>query len=478
MLIAGAIWLLGPITALLAFLIGYSAFNLLTSGMEVRWKLYGRRTPEATDAMAFPPAVAPADARRAFSLIVPALDEAAVIKETLGRLVRQTHPDVQIVVSLADGDDATIAAAEAVAAESSRVVLVVRAYEKSSKPHQLNAALEICDGDYVGVFDAEDDVAVDLLLHVEALIDETDADVVQGAVQLVNLDLTIRPGATLAQKSWTRLRGWYCVHNAMEYFFWFSSRMFYQVHQGFVPLAGNTVFIRRDLLRKVGGWPLNLTEDCALGVQLCVEHDIKVVAAYDPRLATREETPPRLFGHGSLDRQRRRWDQGFLSVLLAGRWLQLPSIQQRLMALYILAMPFIQAANGLMLFVSVAAAVWLKAPVGWVLWMFTPFIPIVATAWLQLVGLSEFGRQFQQQVRPRHYLSLIVGNYLYQMVLAWSAVMSVRRLMAGEDDWLKTAHDGLHRPAPDASLSLPRQPTAGRHIPITTGAVREEGAAA
>ena len=471
-----SVWLVGPRTWLVGLLVGCSLFNLATSGVEVRWRLYGRRTPEAKDAMAFPPAVLPARATRTFSLIVPALDEAQVIAETLSTLVRQTHPNVQIVVSLVEGDHATIRAAQAIARRSSRVRLVVRRYHQSSKPQQLNAALEVCTGDYVGVFDAEDDVPVDLLLHVEALIDETDADVVQGGVQLVNLDLPIPAGAGLLRRWWTRLRGWYCVHNDMEYFFWFSSRMFYQVDQGFVPLGGNTVFIRRDLLHKVGGWPLNLTEDCALGVRLSVEHDAKVVAAYEPRLATREETPARLFGKGSLNRQRCRWHQGFLSVLLEGRWRRLPSLHQRVMALYILAMPFVQAVNGAMLPVCVGAFVWLTAPVGWVLVMFSPLVPIVTTMWLQVVGLREFSRQFGHKARLRHYVSLVCGNYLYQLVLAWSAVVAVKRLMRGQNNWLKTSHDGLHRPMVTALAAIPRQRTVARGASVAAR-IPDEGEA-
>src|SRR3954451_17689353 len=101
--IGGTVWLVGPAPWILGFLVGYSVFNLVTSGMEVRWRLYGRRTPEAREAMSFPPAVLPTKATRTFSLIVPALDEATVIAETIATLARQTHPNVQIVVSLAEG---------------------------------------------------------------------------------------------------------------------------------------------------------------------------------------------------------------------------------------------------------------------------------------------------------------------------------------------------------------------------------------
>lgn len=464
-LVTMSVMYIGGRTTLFAFIVCYAAFNLVTSALEVRWRLYGRRDPEAREAMKFPEPVTPAEATKRFYLIVPALDEAEVIAETLTGLAAQTHPNVRLVVSLSEGDDETIREVTILAAQNERVMMVVRSYEKGSKPFQLNAALEEIDdviaadaaeagidpalfaeSCWVGVFDAEDDVPVELLVHVEAGINKTNADVVQAGVQLVNLDLPTPEGASLWERMKAKALGWYCVHNDMEYFFWFSSRMFYQVNQGFVPLGGNTVFVRKSMLDLVGGWPLNLTEDCALGVKLSVEHDAKVVAFYEPRLATREETPSRLFGPGSLFRQRERWDQGFLSVLIQ-MWkllMKLP-MRQRMMALYILGMPLIQAINGLMLPVSIVALFMLIGPVGLVLVMYAPFVPIVMTLCLQLVGLREFSREFEQKTRLRHYVSLIVGNYPYQLVLSMAALSAIVRYIRGKNDWRLTKHDGNHR---------------------------------
>lgn len=431
--------------SLLAFIVAYAVFNFVTSSLEVRWRLYGRRDAEARQRMRFPAPVRADKSSVKFSLIVPAVDEPLVIGTTLRKLVAQTHPNVQIIATLVEGDFPTIEAVQKVINDHpDRVEMVVRDYKIRGKARQLNAALQYCHGDYVGVFDAEDDVAEDLLLHIEALIDESDADVVQSGVQLTNLDLPIPDGAKFAKKVWGKVRGWYCVHNDMEYAFWFSSRMFYQVDQGFVPLGGNTVFIRRSLLVKMGGWPLSLTEDCALGVKACVEYDAKVVAAYDPKLATREETPSTLKG---LFGQRTRWDQGFVMELLKGEWRKLPTFSQRMMALYILGMPYIQAFNGLMLPLSFLGFFMLTAPVVMVLVMYLPFIPIFMTICLQLIGLREFGKDFGQKVRIRHYLSLLFGNYFFQLVLATAAVTAVARMVAGKNDWFKSMHSGIHRPA-------------------------------
>lgn len=472
-LVLASVLLVGGRTTLFGFIVLYSAFSFFASTLEVRWRLYGRRSPVAREEMKFPEPVAPSAAKISFFAIVPALDEAAVIGDTLITLLAQTHPDVHIVVSLAAGDASTIDVVRDVVAEGGpaevtetngvfvvstpRISMVIKRYDQGSKPQQLNTALALVNemvavrginpqNVYVVPFDAEDDVAKELLLHVEALALREDADVVQAGVQLVNLDLPMPEGAGRLARAQAQARGWFCVHNDMEYFFWFSSRMFFQVDQGFVPLGGNTVFIRLSKLNAIGGWPLNLTEDCAAGVKLCVEHGATVVAAYEPRLATREETPSRLFGPGSLFRQRERWDQGFLSVLLEMLWAKLP-LKQRLMALYILGMPLIQAINGLMIPVALAATLLLIGPVGLVLIMYAPFVPIAMTVALQLVGLREFSREYHQKARLRHYVSLVLGNFPYQVILSLAALSAIKRYYQGHNGWRLTEHSNLHRQA-------------------------------
>jgi cellulose synthase/poly-beta-1,6-N-acetylglucosamine synthase-like glycosyltransferase len=277
---------------------------------------------------------------------------------------------------------------------------------------------------------------------------ETGADVVQGGVQLMNLG--------------TRPRDWYKVHNVLEYFSWFSSRMFYQIACGFVPLGGNTVFIRRDMLAMAGGWPLNLTEDCALGVLLCTRYGAKVVAAYDPELATREEVPATIFNKekGSLLWQRERWNRGFLSILLQGLWLELPTFRQRLLAAYILATPFLQAASGLLVPVALATILLLKVPVFLAMLMFVPFIPITITVTTQVLALREFSLAYRQRARLRHYVFLLLGAPLYQFVLMGAALLAVYNYARGNVEWYKTGRANAHRPVPAAHLL----PEAAPHL--------------
>jgi cellulose synthase/poly-beta-1,6-N-acetylglucosamine synthase-like glycosyltransferase len=240
----------------------------------------------------------------------------------------------------------------------------------------------------------------------------------------------------------SKLRDWFKVHNVLEYFFWFSSRMFVQTDANFTPLGGNTVFIRRSLLEQAGGWPINLTEDCALGVHLSTKYNAKIVAAYDPALVTREETPDTV---RNLVKQRTRWSQGFLSVLTLGEWRNLQTLRLRLMAWYFLATPFLQAASGLIIPLCLLFALVVHAPVLLVLLTFLPFVPILISFMLQVAGLHEFGHIYPGTVKVRHYAFLFAGFWIYQLVLMWAAIRAAWRYSRNQFDWEKTMHPGAHR---------------------------------
>jgi cellulose synthase/poly-beta-1,6-N-acetylglucosamine synthase-like glycosyltransferase len=429
------------------FLVGL--YNLAISSMEACWRLYAERHPEACFDLAWPESVRPGAERLSFTLIVCALDEAPVIASTLSKLLLQTHRLCQVIVSLRDFDTSTIEAVRKFAADNpGRIELVIGHYPEKGKHAQLNGALPYATGDYVCPVDAEGDVAADLLLHVESLILQTGADIVQGAVQLMNL------GARLSE--------WFQPHNVLEYFAWFSSRMLFQVDAGFVPLGGNTVFLRTELARAAGGWPNSVTEDCAMGVLLCATFRAKAVAAFSSQLATREEVPATIFNKpkGSLYHQRVRWLEGIYAELLRGRWLQMPTMRQKLLAGYILAAPLLQTLSCLMLPLAFISAVFLKVPEGLALFLYTPLIPLALTMLSMLSGLRQFGRDYQRKVLLRHYASILFLTPVYQAILAAAAVGAVYRHYWGNGEWYRTGRSMQHRPSildadlvPDESLA-------------------------
>jgi cellulose synthase/poly-beta-1,6-N-acetylglucosamine synthase-like glycosyltransferase len=390
------------------------------------WMLHAWQSPEHLEATGFTrSALEPA---LAFSLLVPARHEEEVLGATLDALAQLDHPGFEVIAIIGHDDPGTEAVARAAAERHPEIVRVVIDHSvPKNKPKAMNTALPVCQGDIVGVFDAEDEVHPDLLHLVDARFQETGADVVQGGVQLMNL-----------QSSWWSLR------NCLEYYFWFRSRLHFHANNRFIPLGGNTVFARATVLREVGGWDAEcLAEDCELGVRLSTR-GAKVVVAYDPEVVTREETPPTLM---SLFKQRTRWNQGFLQVLRKGEWRQLPSMRQRMMARYLLSMPLLQACTGLMIPISLLLILLVKVPLVVAMITFLPIVPTVLTMVVETVGLSDFKRMYHVRVRPRDYARLLLGTFPYQLFLAGAAVRAAIRESRGINAWEKTEHLNAHRAA-------------------------------
>jgi cellulose synthase/poly-beta-1,6-N-acetylglucosamine synthase-like glycosyltransferase len=405
------------------------------------WMLHAWRTPESLAQSAFP-----GDDRKpahSFSLIVPARHEESVLETTLARLVMSDHPDFEVIVVVGDDDPATRAVAERAAdRHPERIKVTVDASYPKNKPKALNAGLPHCSGTVTGVFDAEDVVHPVLLRRVDQCFQRTGADVVQAGVQLMNFRSS-----------------WLTVHNVLEYYFWFRSRLHRHARQSFIPLGGNTVFIRTQILRAVGGWDSNcLAEDCELGVRLSA-FGARTAVFYEPEMVTREECPPTL---GAFVRQRTRWNQGYLQTLSNGYWRRLP-LRQRALGFFILAMPFAMAVAGLMIPLAIATAIFLKVPVEFSLISFTPIFPLLCTLAVEMVGLTEFCREYGERTSLREWRRLVLGLPLYQAILTFGAARAVMRQARGVQAWDKTTHLGLHlAPPADAGRARPASLRAER----------------
>jgi cellulose synthase/poly-beta-1,6-N-acetylglucosamine synthase-like glycosyltransferase len=397
-----------------------TAFATLT----LLWSLHAQVSPERLERARFDRN--PRPCTRSFSLLVPARHEEGVLADTLDQLARQTHPRFEVIVIVGHDDPATARIAAAAARRHPDHIRVVVDHGRvTTKPRALNRGLEAATGSVVGVFDAEDDVHERLLERVDARFAETGADVVQGGVQIVN-----------------HAGSWWRVRNVVEYALWFGSRLHAHAAAGVVPLAGNTVFVRRRVLERIGGWDDDcLAEDCALGIRLsAVGARIDVVS--DPVYATREETPPDLRG---LLHQRVRWNQGFLQVLRAGAWRALPTWRQRMIARVVLGMPFAQALIGLSVPVAVAETLLVRLPVLVTLVTLAPVAPSVLMLVVECLALDQFGRAFQRRVRVGDHVRLVLGAVPFQVVLAVAALVAVVREARGDHSWRKTDHAGSHR---------------------------------
>lgn len=307
--------------------------------------------------------------------------------------------------------------------------------------------------DWIGIADAEDVFHPGLLNLVDYRFRSTRAGIIQCGVQLMNFSADPRAHG-LPTGQMPRLRrwlyavgtGWWRVANVLEYFKWFQSRMKLQADLGVMPLGGNTVFFRTEVLDEIGAggerpWDEDcLTEDCKIGISASVlGYPVDVV--YQERLVTREETPPSLRG---LVRQRVRWMQGFIQVFQSGEWRKLPTRGKRLLAWYVLGFQFFQAAS----FVLAPLALWLaithKAPEAVALLATIPLALGTVCVVFDLLMLRQFAHSFGERARLRDYVGVVLGAYPYQVVLSVAAAWAVVRAVLGRGDWVKTEHLGAH----------------------------------
>jgi len=426
--LAGTGILLGLVPVLTAMLVIAGLLLFAQASLEVWRMAYVYREPGSSNRLRFPK---PRKPRERFCIIVPARHESAVLGATLQQLALQTHPDVHIVAVICDDDYDTLLAAYDIANKEARVTVMqypLQPGDKPSKPKQLNYVFRQIKGQgysVIGVIDAEDTVHPELLRHIDTAFRDRQTSIVQGGVQLMNHDSS-----------------WYSLHNVLEYYRWFNSAMAFQADSRFMPLGGNTVFIREALLRKAGGWPETLTEDCSLGVLLSTKYHAKTRVYYEPRLATREETPDTLQG---LFKQRVRWNQGFFHEWRKGVWRGLPQARARLLANYILLGPVVLAVVSLFIPLSLLSVLLMDVPVALAMVMYLPFVPLTLLFVLNAIFLHDFGNAFQRRVGIRHYVVLLATYVPYQLILNAAALWSVVRELRGEQSWYKTAHNGQHR---------------------------------
>lgn len=360
------------------------------------------------------------------SLLLAARHETEVLAGTVASLCASQYENFEIVIIIGHDDPETeVVARQAAKNSNGKAFVVIDHSLPKSKPSALNTGLKACSGEIVGVFDAEDEVSPNLLNTINHTFEDPSVDVVQGGVQLINHRST-----------------WFSLRNCLEYYLWFRSRLQWQAKKGFIPLGGNTVFIKRDSLLQVEGWnPDFLTEDCDLGIRLGVL-GAKVAVGYDPSLSTLEETPLSI---NSFIKQRTRWSQGFLQIYKKGDWRSLPSKPQRLLAWYTLLFPLFQAFSGIFMPLSIAFIFFLKIGENIALFLFLPLLITILTAAMEALALREFGIDFNVKVTLRDYGRIFWTLFPYQILLSWSGVRATLREFKGEVSWEKTSHVGAHR---------------------------------
>ncbi len=237
------------------------------------------------------------------TVVVPARDEAPVIADLLADLVAQEYavagtPAFDVLVIDDGSADATSQVARrAGAALGDRFQLVRR--EAGSGPRTKGSALAHAHGqvrgEVVAVLDADS---------------RLDADYLARAMRAWGRD----PAAAALQTRRTamnRHRGWLPGAQDDEQLMDLASQCGRWATDGTAEVRGTGMFLRRDVLERVGGWDeRHITEDLELSTRLAAAGERVTLA---PEAVVREEAVETLAG---LWQQRMRWAEGSMRRLI------------------------------------------------------------------------------------------------------------------------------------------------------------------
>jgi len=414
------------VTLLLSF---FSIILIIQSLFTLTWMLYAWEDPKNAKSHRSPDRYL--NPKHSFTALIPTRFEKKVIKDTISAVNNIDYPTnlKEIVVLCRKDDSETMEVVKETIQklQNKNIKLVVYNSFPINKPHALNYGLKNATNEVVAVFDAEDQPNKEIYNIVNTLLVKDKVDFVQSGVQLINYRSP-----------------WFSILNVMEYFFWFKSGLHFFSRIGkIMPLGGNTVFIKKLWLEKVNGWDENcLTEDADMGIRL-VTAGARPRVVYDEKHATHEETPHNI---NSFIKQRTRWNQGFLQILLKGDWKKLPKMRQKLTALYILTSPEMQSLMFLYVPFSILIAFSMKLSLLVSLFSFIPLNLFVLQLIVNLVGMYEFKKGLNAK-RLNFWIPIkaILTFYPYQFMLMISSFRAIYRVSFNNLSWEKTFHTNIHR---------------------------------
>ncbi len=228
------------------------------------------------------------------SIIIPVRSEPIVSRTIEATLLHNDYPmdRKEIIVVTEDEDMARIALYYQHRYPENVKVLLRKSYFPT-KPSALNDALVLCNGDIVGVVDAEDILEHDLLQKVVKVMYTKEYDAVQAILRISNVN-----DSWISRLFAIEYAGWFRV--------WLVGRSRLRLY---TPLGGTGNYLKSSVLQEVGKWdPTNLAEDAELAIRLMLGG--KRIGVVDAR---QWEEAPVTFK--AWIKQRSRWYRGWLQSL-------------------------------------------------------------------------------------------------------------------------------------------------------------------
>jgi cellulose synthase/poly-beta-1,6-N-acetylglucosamine synthase-like glycosyltransferase len=362
-----------------------------------------------------------------YTILVPAYGEPAVIGTLITNLMRLNYPPskLDIKLLLEEDDTATIAAARQAVVVDHIEIILVPAGEPRTKPKACNYGLEYARGEFVTIYDAEDEP--DPLQLRRAVVAFR-----RGGPRLA----CIQAQLTYHNSGQNILTAWFAV----EYLVWFRFMLpGLDAFRALIPLGGTSNHIRRSVLDEVGAWdPFNVTEDADLGARIAHAGYLTGVLASP----TAEEANSDVI---NWVRQRSRWHKGYLQTVLVH--LRRPVTLARAIGGYnvirfILLLggtPILAVANASF---WVLALVWILAQPAAIAAIFPWYVLYPATISLVFGNLSVIYLNLVACYVDRRY-DLVVASVtapLYWVLMSVGAIKGAIQLITQPSYWEKTVH--------------------------------------
>ncbi|MDB2272605.1 glycosyltransferase [Halorubrum ezzemoulense] len=386
-------------------------------------------------------------------VLLPAYQEGNVIQQSIRSIRATDYPQekININILLEPDDSDTQTSLEALQEQYTFTKIVVpEGYPGDpNKPRALNYGFEKTDGELVGIIDAEDIVSSDLFRQVSTAIMTTDADYVQGILDMVN-----------------EADGWRNLVFRGEYSYRYRVQLpAYHRANYPIPLGGTTNFFDREVLKEVSQirisrypspwtnaeqtwllvqgfrgmrpWdPNNVTEDFELGLLLW-DSDFKCQLL---NIVTHEESPLTLT---RWIKQRTRWQKGKSQTLF--QYLRYPP--QTLHAKFHMLGQSFMAHYGPINLIGVSATLIIIYVLGVQPTTFISYVLVlglVFAIYSVVIQVYSYWRATDTGGATKIVRS---GKSLVSLpaywVLQWIAdVRALRQLYGGDYSWEKTKHHG------------------------------------
>lgn len=296
------------LTALAALAGVTLAFPTVIFGGFVLWAVFTLLVAAALKTTAFVASVTNRDAPEVVnkakqplpkvSILVPLFRETEIAHALIARLTRLTYPKclLDVILVMEEENETTRNTLASIDLPAWIRPVIVPDGSPRTKPRAMNYALDFCQGDIIGIFDAEDAPDPDQITIVARRFQTAPSDVVclQGVLDYYN-----------------PRQNWLARCFTIEYATWFRLMLPGLARLGFaIPLGGTTLYFRRDVLEELGGWDAhNVTEDADLGFRLA-RHGYRTEMI---DTVTEEEANCRPW---PWIKQRSRWLKGYMTTYL------------------------------------------------------------------------------------------------------------------------------------------------------------------